>query len=86
MTRAQEAIKRYLQTQFTAVRYTPEGTDRVRVTDYTGKSMVFSMNIFCDILDARTKQVIAESDLPHDLSKIGTTMPKSWKNLPAYFG
>lgn len=85
MTKAQSIILRYLKTQFEGVTYGYIGDDKVIVTDYTGKSMTFTMNVFCDIMDCKTREIIAVSDLPHDLTKIGTKLPHSWKNQPSYF-
>ena len=39
------------------------------------------INLYCDIMDKRKDKdkIIAISDLPHDLLKIGYLLPKSWK-------
>lgn len=88
MTRAQEDIKRYIETQFAGgYQLTPIGDGVLELRDITGKTMRFTCNIFGDIMDAKTKQIIAISDLPHDLSKVKlNARPQSWENQPSYFG
>lgn len=38
------------------------------------------MNLYCDIMDKRKEKdkIIAVSDLPHDLLKIGYLLPSKW--------
>lgn len=38
------------------------------------------MNIYCDIMDKRKDKdkIIAVSDLPHDLTKLGHLLPTKW--------
>ena len=83
MTRAQEAIKKYIYTNFhpDGVQLFPVDRDKVKLTDSAGESMVLTMNIFGDIMDAETKQIYAVSDLPHDLERIGRQLPQSWKEV-----
>ena len=41
-----------------------------------------AMNLYCDIMDQRKEEkekIIAISDLPHDLLKIGYQLPTSWQ-------
>ncbi len=84
MTRAQSDIKRYIETQFAGgYQLTPIGDYTLELEDMTGDTMRFSMNLFGDIIDADTKQILAESDLPHDLCRISTTArPQEWTTLP----
>ena len=37
-----------------------------------------AVNLFCDILRKNPREVIAVSDLPHNLDLIGTRLAKSW--------
>lgn len=39
------------------------------------------LNLYCDIMDKRKEKdkIIAVSDLPHDLLKIGYMLPNDWK-------
>ena len=39
------------------------------------------INLYCDIIDKRKEKdkIIAVSDLPHDLLKIGYMLPNDWK-------
>lgn len=84
MTRAQNDIKRYIETQFAGgYQLTPIGDSVLELTDMTGETMRFACNVYGDIMDADTKQIIAESDLPHDLCRISTTArPQEWTTLP----
>lgn len=88
LTIAQEDIKRYIATQFKGgYKLTPIGDYTLELMDITGETMRFTMNLFGDIMDADTQQIIAVSDLPHHLDKIKTTArPENWTNQPAYFG
>ncbi len=86
MTIAQADIYKYLSTQFKGCRYESIGEYSVKVTDHTGQSMTFTCNLFGDIMDADTKEIVAISDLPHDLDKIGNQRPKNWTNSILYFG
>lgn len=88
LTRVQECIVNYLKTQFHegVVTMTPKGDSSIILIDRTGAEMIFSANIYCDILDGDTGQLIATSDVPHTLDAVGTVLPKSWTNNPAYFG
>lgn len=36
------------------------------------------INVFCDILRREPKAIIAESNLPHDIERIGSRMASSW--------
>ena len=65
MTKAQEWIRRYLETQFIGVRYEERGVDRIAVIDCEGEEMEFTTNSFADIIDAKTGQIIAISDCSH---------------------
>ena len=65
MTKAQEWIRRYLETQFIGVRYEERGIDRIAVIDCKGEEMEFMTNDFADIIDAKTGQIIAISDCSH---------------------
>lgn len=83
MTRAQEVIKKYIHNNFhpDSVLLFPVDRDKVKLTDSEGESMVLTMNIYGDIMNAETKQIYAVSDLPHDLEHIGRQLPQSWKEV-----
>ncbi len=83
MTRAQEVIKKYIHNNFhpDSVQLFLVGRHKVKLIDLEGGSMVLTMNIFGDIMDAETKQIYAVSDLPHDLERIDRQLPKSWKEV-----
>ena len=86
-SQAQKSILKYIKTQFKGVRVRPIGEDRLQVTDSKGGKLNLSLNLYGDILDADTKQVIAKSDLPHSMDELKVhEMPKSWDNCPEYFG
>lgn len=87
MTKAQETIIKYLKTQFIGVRYIPDGNDVVIVRDKNGDEMWFALNLYGDILDAKTGEIVATSDLPHDILQIGVSAePTKWSNSLKYFG
>ena len=86
MTKGQETIIKYLKTQFVGVRYIPKDDDIVIVRDKSGAEMQFTLNLYGDILDAATREIVAVSDLPHDILQIGVSDPKTWTNSLQYFG
>lgn len=49
--------------------------------EYAGEleSGNLGMNVFCDILRREPKAIIAESNLPHDLDRIGMRLATSWR-------
>lgn len=82
-SRAQEDITLYL-TQLgynpdtTYLRYEGEGTVIVETSEGSQK---LTVNIYEDIMEIQSdgsKKIIAESDLPHDLDKIGRQRAHSW--------
>lgn len=79
MTNIQIDICNYLSSEFIGCRYELLGKDRVKVIGKGGEEYTFTCNIFGDILDVKTKEVVAISDLPHDLDLIGNQRPSSWK-------
>lgn len=83
MTIVQEAIKKYIYINFhpNSVLLFPLDHDRIKVIDSEGESMTLTMNLFGDIMDADTKQIYAVSDLPHDMNRIGSQLPESWREV-----
>lgn len=83
MTKAQESIRKYVYTNFhsDSVQLFPVGRDKVKLIDSEGESMILTLNIYGDIMDAETKQIYAVSDLPHDLERIGQQLPQSWREV-----
>lgn len=87
MTVGQEDLLKFITTYYKGVTATIIGNPTVKVTTQDGKEMFFTMNIYEDILDATTNEVVAVSDLPHDLDKIRLyARPGSWTPNPAYNG
>ena len=87
MTVGQEDLLKFITTYYKGATATITGSATVKVTTQDGKEMFFTMNIYEDILDATTKEVVAVSDLPHDLDKIRLyARPGSWTPNPAYNG
>lgn len=87
MTKAQEWIRRYLETQFIGVRYEERGVDCIAVIDCKGEEMEFTTNGFADIIDAKTDQIIAISDCSHrEEESTKLEEPTQWENQPSYFG
>ncbi len=83
MTRAQEVIKKYIHINFhsDSVLLFPVDRDKVKLIDSEGESMVLTINIYGDIMDAESKQIYAVSDLPHELERIDLQLPQSWKEV-----
>jgi len=79
MTNIHRIIANYVKQDFVkgSVTAKPIGSDRVKIIDRTGESMMFSANIHCDIFDCSTKKRIAISDLPHTLDYSPFLEPKS---------
>lgn len=84
MTRAQLVIMKYIRLNFVngSVRIEMIGLDKVRITDHKGDCLTFTVNLYCDILDADTGQLYAKSGLPHDISTISMEMLTTWKEMP----
>lgn len=84
MTNAQRFISKYIDQNISGSvkkEFKDDGT--VKITDKHGESMSFTCNLFGDIMDAKTKNILAESNLPHDLDKLNPgAVPTSWRNLP----
>lgn len=77
----QESIIKYLKTQYDLDTFEVEaiGNDNIKLTDRSGKATTYTMNLFGDIMEYGTKKIIARSNLPHNLDKIGLKMPNSWR-------
>lgn len=89
MSKAHTWLLKYLKSQFKSVRYTCNPDQTVTVTDSTGQSMIFGINLYADILDCSTDppQLVATSDCSHDWETMSDSEePTAWKNNPAYFG
>ncbi|MGN0141525.1 MAG: hypothetical protein ACI4AD_04805 [Roseburia sp.] len=71
----------YIDTQFMpgSIRKSLVDDYGVKITDKTGESMVFTMNLYGDIMDADTGKILARSNLSHDSMKLDNKMPTSWK-------
>lgn len=89
MSKAHTWLLKYLRSQFVNVSYTCNPDQTVTVTDHTGQSMVFGINLYADILDCSTDppQLVATSDCCHDWATMpANAEPTKWVNNPAYFG
>ena len=82
---AQRWIRKYLNQQFDLDTCEVEdiGDATVRLTDARGESMDFGINVYGDIMDARTKVKVATSDLPHTFGA-PLREPGSWSNNPGW--
>lgn len=87
MTRAQELLMKYIHKNFVEgsiqTEWVSGGT--VKVTDKNGESMLLTMNLFGDIMDAETKKIYAEGNVPHNLDilmKNPYQLPTDWMELP----
>lgn len=81
MIRAKKVITRYLNQNCAGARIIKTVSEGVYIVEHADKArteQTLTMNIFCDIMDVKTKQIIARSDLPHDIMQIGYLMPTSW--------
>lgn len=86
MTNVQKSIQRYIDQMFIGEDVKTElvGDSQIKVTE-NGGCVTLTMNIYGDIMDAETRKILAESDLPHDLMRIGHgEMPRSWHEVQRY--
>lgn len=72
MTHAQRVLKKFVR-EYYNTNAEVIGADEVIVNN-----QILTLNVFCDIMDARTKKIIAESNLPHNLLTIGSELPTKW--------
>ena len=87
MTNGMRTLEKYVQqyirenpgTENLEMECISEGT--VKVTDDNGVHKG-TMNLFCDIMDADTKKIIAESNIPHNLDEVGFSLATKWKQIP----
>lgn len=87
MTKAQKWICDYIYTQFMprSIVISLIGDGDVCITDRQGEQLIFSVNLFGDIMDKETGKIIAVSDVPHDLDELlinPEAEPTSWMSLP----
>ena len=87
MTKSQEWICNYIKTQFMpgSIEISLIGDVDVSITDCQSEQLVFTVNLFGDIMDKETRKVIAVSDIPHDLDELlknPEAEPTSWMSLP----
>ena len=84
MTKAQIILKKWIDKNFEtgSVKITFPTEDRATITDKNGQKMTITMNLYCDILEYDTKKILAKSNLPHDLEKIGQQLPTDWTEIP----
>lgn len=84
MTRAHIVLKKWIEKNFVMEDIQIEFPDSssVTITDRIGESMTVTLNLFCDIIEADTGKILAISNLPHDILKVGYALPKTWEELP----
>lgn len=83
MTNVQKSIQRYIDQMFIGEDVKTElvGNSQIKVAE-EGGCVTLTMNIYGDIMDVQTRKILAESDLPHDLMRIGYgEMPHSWHEV-----
>ena len=86
MKKGQTWILNYLDTQFIPGAIKTRISDTrtlVEIEDMAGERMCLTVNVIGDIMDAETKRIIAESDVPHNLDVLRQSPfvePKNWKN------
>ena len=80
MTNTQQDTLNYLETRYLGCQFEIVGKTKIQIKDQDGNTRVFTCNLYGDILDADTKGIIAISDLPHDMDKIGTKRPSKWED------
>ena len=81
MTIMQEDIYRYLYERFGDVTYHMKGTSVVQMIDSDGTKTDFTCNLYGDIMDSKTKRIIAVSDLPHDMDLVQNQRPTKWETV-----
>ena len=83
MTIAQEDICRYLRTQPSVVHMEPIRETVVRAWDQNGTTTDYTENLYGDIMNAETKEIIAISDLPKTMETLASRdRPTRWENRP----
>lgn len=82
MTQAQKILKKWIDKNFVDVKVEYPTADTATIIDYKGETMTVSINLYGDILEVGTNKILAVSDLPHDLLKIGYQIPKTWTEIP----
>jgi len=85
MTRAQEIIVAYVETQWdmTGIQVGLKGYDVVVITDSTGDTLELTTNLYGDIIDVSSRKILAASNLPHDIRKLNPEdVPTSWLTYP----
>lgn len=85
MTRAQEIIVAYVETQWdmTGIQVGLKGYDVVVITDSTGDTLELTTNLYGDIIDVSSRKILAASNLPHDIRKLNQEdVPTSWLTYP----
>ncbi len=90
MTNGQRWIRLYISQRFQLdkVRLRNIGDGTVQVIDQTGATMNFTCNIFGDIMDADTKEIVADSNVTHNLDELAQHMeqePTAWTDNYKYF-
>lgn len=86
MTTAQKWILKYIRQNFDTknIQCTLVGSGSIEVTDAAGKTTLLSVNLFGDIMNVKTKEILAVSDAAHDLDKLlqnPKEEPVHWKEL-----
>lgn len=80
MTRAQKTIEKYIWKNYEpgGVILSQVGDMSTKITDMTGGSMTFTINLYGDIMDAENGKILAVSNVPHDLDKVGFMLSDDW--------
>ena len=75
MTNGQRIIVDYLKTK-NITDYLLSGD-----CDVIAGGLVYTVNLYGDIMDAQTKKKIAEADIERDLRKLGHKLPEKWTDI-----
>ncbi|MEE8837182.1 MAG: hypothetical protein SOH80_09505 [Eubacteriales bacterium] len=79
LTIAQKLLIRYCR-QRNYQEILPTGSAGVRAVDAEGRIRDLTINIYGDVMDQRTRKMIAEGNTSHDLLKVYET-PTEWRDL-----
>ena len=81
MTRAQKILNMWVAQNIKDVTIEQTSADVASLKNRQGELiMTITTNIYGDIMDMN-HNILAVSDLPHDVSAVGEQMPHSWTNL-----
>lgn len=89
MTTVQKILITYLEQQFRGAKLIPVEEDRMAVETPNGNRTEYMVNLYCDIIEAKTNMLVARSSVPHTMDWLLLNVnhvPEKWTNNARYFG